>query len=169
MLSLITASVLSACLCPDPKHCLPLTTPLATTETVAFATADDGWKQYDMDGLTTIIKFSGITEVADLICAAHAKGVRVAYSIGFPHDQLSNATAIANFAASVSATVLSTGMDGFNFDIEGNSGDAAGLTSLVKETSAALRAHNPIAQVSFDSGMCALHLYENKGFVVESH
>ena len=154
MLSLFTASVLSTCLCPDPQHCLPLTTPLATTETVAFATVPGGWKQYDMDAVTTIMKFHTLADVPELICVAHAKGVRVVYNVKFPHDQLNNATAISNFAANVSETVLSMGMDGFNFDTEGNKGNAAGLTAIVKETAAALRAHNPIAQVSFDSGMC---------------
>eukprot|EP01061_Rhynchopus_euleeides_P015004 TRINITY_DN25764_c0_g1_i1.p1 TRINITY_DN25764_c0_g1~~TRINITY_DN25764_c0_g1_i1.p1 ORF type:complete len:377 (+),score=97.08 TRINITY_DN25764_c0_g1_i1:555-1685(+) len=147
------ASVMSACLCPNQGYCMPLTTPLATTEVVAFAPRVGAWKDYDMNALTTIMKFGDLSDVPELICKAHAANVRVAYSKGFDKTKLNDSAAIAAFAKEVTATVTELYLDGFNFDQEGNGADADGLTMLVKAVSESLRAANPLAQISFDSGI----------------
>eukprot|EP00754_Rhynchopus_humris_P008607 Rhum_TRINITY_DN13781_c0_g1::Rhum_TRINITY_DN13781_c0_g1_i1::g.64214::m.64214/K12310/CTBS; Di-N-acetylchitobiase len=145
------AAVMSACLCPD--YCKPLTTPLPKTEVIAFAPRTDAWKTYNMSTLTTIMKFSELSDVPALVCKAHAANVRVVYSAGFPKTKLGDPAAIAAFAKNVSATVTELGLDGFNFDQEQSTSHAQGLTDLVKAVSDALRATNPLAQVSFDSGI----------------
>ena len=153
MFSLVTASALSTCLCSDSSYCAPLTTPLATTEVLAFAPRVDAWKEYEIDALTTIVKFGNLSDVPELVCAAHAKGVRVTYSTAFDATKLNDSSAISAFVKEVTTTVSDLHLDGFNFDVEQSTSDAKGLSILVKSVSESLRAANPLAQISFDSGL----------------
>eukprot|EP01064_Diplonema_japonicum_P026161 TRINITY_DN37581_c0_g1_i1.p1 TRINITY_DN37581_c0_g1~~TRINITY_DN37581_c0_g1_i1.p1 ORF type:complete len:335 (+),score=87.02 TRINITY_DN37581_c0_g1_i1:46-1050(+) len=152
-LQVLGVAAMAACVCQDMSLCKPLRTPKAKKEVVAFAPTSDDWKTFNMSSLTTVMKFSSLND--DLVCAAHAAGVRVVVNSGFDKTQLGNATAVQEFISQTVSTVKEGGYDGYNFDVEGLTTDRDLLTSLVEKTAAALRADNPIAQVTFDTSISA--------------
>lgn len=109
-----------------------------------------------------------------VLCVAHALGVRVLADVDpiaqdcpggnalQTADMLRNSTAIRVAAREIAAWVSAAGYDGVSFDWEGLNNGAwtveferevgAGLVSLVRQTRAALRLHNPNAQVAFAVG-----------------
>ena len=114
-------------------------------------TSDD-WQHWDFDSLTTIAVWSIWQLPAanwSMLCKAHAHGVRVVFPSAPPtlqrcnehSGQIMNATARhARIQAQVAA-VAAPGLDGVNFDIEGqyNVSSRSSLTSLVCETQQALQ------------------------------
>ena len=77
--------------CADPTYCLPITKPLPERETLLFTTltSGDSWKEYDYSKVTTLAIFGSNDDetVADLVCFAHAKNVRVVKGAEFPMDR----------------------------------------------------------------------------------
>eukprot|EP01064_Diplonema_japonicum_P037629 TRINITY_DN8874_c2_g1_i3.p1 TRINITY_DN8874_c2_g1~~TRINITY_DN8874_c2_g1_i3.p1 ORF type:complete len:333 (+),score=53.40 TRINITY_DN8874_c2_g1_i3:197-1195(+) len=150
MLHIITAAALGSCMCSDMTLCNPLQFK-AAKEVVAFAPHEGAWKEYNMSVLTTIVKFGEVDP--SLVCEAHKAGVKVVVSMGFDKSQLGNETAMDGFVTHVSSLISEEGYDGFNFDIEANNANAAGLTRLVSKTASALRSANPYAQITFDTSI----------------
>eukprot|EP01059_Diplonema_ambulator_P012927 TRINITY_DN23414_c0_g1_i2.p1 TRINITY_DN23414_c0_g1~~TRINITY_DN23414_c0_g1_i2.p1 ORF type:complete len:335 (+),score=71.54 TRINITY_DN23414_c0_g1_i2:71-1075(+) len=153
IITVLAVSALSQCVCEDMSLCSPLKTPMAKTEVVAFAPREDAWKGYNLSSLTTIMKFGTVD--TEVVCEAHKVGVRVVLNTDFDNTQLGNETYLAAFIEDTRKTVKENGYDGYNFDIEHDTTGSAQLTSLVERTAAALRADNPIAQISFDTTISA--------------
>ena len=108
-----------------------------------------------------------------MLCSAHARGVRVladvdplgADTAGHPNPALEeasflrNSSAVSRAAREISAWITAAGYDGAGFDFEGLSVGTwsidferevgNGLIALMRQTRAALRAHNPQAEVAF--------------------
>ena len=131
--------------------------------TIYNGTSDD-WRHWDFDSLTTIAVWS-IWQLPvsnwSMLCKAHAHGVKVvvpfrttnvAADANDHSGQIMNATARHAWIQAQVAAVAALGLDGVNFDIEGqyNVSRRSSLTSLVCETQRALHAVLPGASVTFD-------------------
>jgi di-N-acetylchitobiase len=125
---------------------------------------NDDWQHWDFDSLTTIAVWS-IWQLPfanwSMLCKAHAHGVRVVvpfHTTNVPADandhsaQIMNATARQEWIQYQVALISALGLDGVNFDIEGqyNVSHRSSVTALVCETQQALRAVLPSASVTFD-------------------
>jgi len=151
---MMRTAVLLVALCSSgraEKVCPPLSTPFAAQELFAFDPPSglEGWKQIlQLDPApTTIASFEVIT--AEMVCAAHAVGVRVVHCIDFGGD-LTNATVRTKWVEDQVSAIAATGIDGFNVDVEGNSAHRNELTELIAELRNKTRAANPHSQLSFD-------------------
>ena len=103
--------------------------------------------------MTTIAAFG--TPEPDLVALAHKNTppVRVVVGVDFDKAQLGNETARSAWIDAQVARVKSSGIDGLNLDIEGNTANREGLTALVAGLRTALSAANPTYQLSFDLGI----------------
>lgn len=96
-------------------------------------------------------------DLANLITRAHAAGSRVVLTVTcFGQSALNQLTsdpaAPKELASSLIPLVSAKSLDGVNFDFEGEGdGDQAGLTSLMAQVSAALKAADPHWQVTMDT------------------
>jgi len=101
-----------------------------------------GWNGYESQDLV------------NLVTRAHAAGDRVVLTVTcFSQASLNAITSDPNAAARLSAALIADvsakNLDGVNFDFEGEgSGDQAGLTNLITQVSAALKAANAHWQVT---------------------
>jgi spore germination protein YaaH len=101
-----------------------------------------GWNGYESQDLV------------NLVTRAHAAGDRVVLTVTcFSQASLNAITSDPNAAAKLSAALVADvsakNLDGVNFDFEGEgSADQAGLTGLITQVSASLKAANPHWQVT---------------------
>eukprot|EP01060_Flectonema_neradi_P024470 TRINITY_DN3334_c0_g1_i2.p1 TRINITY_DN3334_c0_g1~~TRINITY_DN3334_c0_g1_i2.p1 ORF type:complete len:353 (+),score=70.14 TRINITY_DN3334_c0_g1_i2:46-1059(+) len=147
-IAVMGALVASACFCSDESLCKPLTT-VAKKEVVSFSTSGAEWKNYNMSGLTTIMTFG--TWDPQMLCAAHAAGVKVVPFVFYDKKQLPNETYTAAWIETTAQMIKNNFTDGINFDIEGNSANRDQLTQLVTRTANRLKQDNPNAQITFDT------------------
>ena len=93
----------------------------------------------------------------NLVCHAHAQGVRVVRSAPFPTQNrtalLSDPKVRAAWVAVWMGRIKAQGIDGLTLDIEQYTGLPAPLTALVTELYTAMKAHNPHLQLSFALGI----------------
>ena len=144
-----------ACPCGDPGLCRPLkAAPSGRPEVYAFdpGTSQEVWQHLDWSSITTIA-FAGPAPI-ELVCDAHRRGVRAVVLTGLMPE--ANATAVSSWISKMLAIAKGNGTDGVNIDIEGyGTVDApeppAALTEMVANLSQALRADNPLAQISMDA------------------
>jgi spore germination protein YaaH len=152
--------------------------PLASRENFAFAPY---WtlaqsSTFNITGLSTIAYFSidvnangtldesgsgwdgfQSQDLANLITRAHGAGERVVLTLtDFDQGSLNALTSSSTAPATLSSALIplldAKSLDGVNFDFEGNgSADQAGLTNLVTQTAAALRAADPHWQITMDT------------------
>eukprot|EP01133_Synstelium_polycarpum_P014977 gene14977-17711_t len=116
--------------------------------------SNDSYESYDWDHLTTIALFYSNPD-PQLLCYAHAKGVRLVYGMGFPTNQLGNSAFETQWIAEQLALVQSTNYDGINFDLEdpiypNDSVTSALYTGLVAQTTLAFRTAFAGYQVTVD-------------------
>lgn len=113
-----------------------------------------GYQHYNWTYITTIAAFFSLETYPALLCAAHARGVRVVTKADyFPVANLSSAADRAAWVQAQVARATAVGADGVNVDIEEplSGATAAGqLTSMVAALRGAMQAANPHAQVTFD-------------------
>lgn len=145
----------SGCPCSDAALCKPLATPvLAEREVFVFSTAASNWPSYNWTMLTTIAVAGLGSFDPNMVCKAHAEGVRVVLLVDYAKDQLTNATARSAWIAQQTALLEQYALDGANIDfedyIEAGSPEEAALTNLVTEATAAWKKANPFAQVTMD-------------------
>ena len=101
-----------------------------------------GWNGYESQDLVNLVNRS------------HAAGDRVVLTVtDFSQSSLnaitSDPTAPARLSSALIAAISAKNLDGVNFDFEGEgSADQRGLTSLITQVSAALKAANPHWQVT---------------------
>jgi len=137
------------CACADPSHCAPIQEQRAT-EVFGFG-GDGNWSSFGWDVMTTI---AWATD-PELICHAHANGVRVvAAAPSFTADLLTtnNNTVRELWIDSTVAMVRAQRLDGITFDFESpiawNDPAREHYVQLVNETTQALHKEVPGSQVS---------------------
>ena len=156
-----TSADAPVCPCSNTSLCAPITRTGGENvfafhlETDNYSpTAAQVWRQYDWDLLTTVCVFGKLDP--ELLCYAHSKNVRVTLGSTGPRgwDNWANRTDNAQWISSQVAGMAAGFTDGINIDIEQgvtNDSRIPALTGLVENVTAALRAVNPAAQVSFDA------------------
>ena len=119
-----------------------------------FTVNPAGFQGFNWTYITTVAAFFPLEQHPELLCAAHARGVRVVTKASpFPVANLSSSADRAAWVQSQVKTMQAVGADGINVDIEEPimiSSQAKDLTSLVSALRDAAHAVNPMAQVSFD-------------------
>lgn len=141
------------CPCSNKSLCAPLNVP-ARTEVFGFSVDASNWAHYPLDVVTSVVNFAGALP-PDVICLAHAAGVKVIGPAPYPRSELHNASFLSAFIASTVEAVASGFLDGVNFDFEdplnATDGDAAALTNVVSSTAQALKsAVSPLLSISVD-------------------
>ncbi|XP_022096446.1 di-N-acetylchitobiase-like isoform X2 [Acanthaster planci] len=137
------------CPCPDPDHCKVISSP-PRKEVFGFWVGSTVWKHFDWTRITTIVMFH--RHDSQLMCYAHARGVRVVSMGVFPAGSLSNVTARSAWIMARVNETMEEHLDGINIDIEYplNKSEAHLLTDLVAETTKAFHTAIPNSQVTFD-------------------
>jgi Di-N-acetylchitobiase len=126
------------CPCSDKTLCDPITN-VPTKEIFGFGANNyDEGSGFDFDIITTIAWASGI----DLICEAHAAGVRIIAGVSPPLTD--NQTAIDEFIAETIQSIQENYLDGVTFDYESavtDSNDPINTyyLNVVSQTTAALK------------------------------
>nr|UCK81484.1 chitinase-like protein 1 [Arenicola marina] len=140
------------CPCADPALCLPVSRTLHK-EVFVFSLHKENWSKYDWNKVTTIVEVGYHDD--QLVCFAHSQGVRVVAIANVEPTVLTNATSRDRWTARQVAWVVHNHLDGVNVDFEGEidqgeGAERAGLTALVTQLAASLRATLTHSQVSFD-------------------
>jgi len=127
---------------------------------------------YNYEQLTTIALFFDRSKLdPQMVCKAHAQGVRLVWGVTFPVDQLGNSTVVNNWIQQQVALVQNTFTDGVNFDVEDqldeNTPGPKQYSALVQATTTALHTAVPGSQVTVDiawaPGCIDLRCYDYKG------
>ncbi|GAM26890.1 hypothetical protein SAMD00019534_100650, partial [Acytostelium subglobosum LB1] len=144
---------LAPCSCSNVSMCQPLRIP-PRKEFVGFTVYPNNFGAYDLSHLTTIMVFASSID-PQLVCQAHAAGVRVIAAAKFPPDQLTNLTYHIEWITSMVSVVQTNHYDGINIDFEDNIPKnetmvTALLTALVTDVTWALKSINPFYQISMD-------------------
>eukprot|EP01126_Amoeba_proteus_P038673 TRINITY_DN4043_c0_g1_i10.p1 TRINITY_DN4043_c0_g1~~TRINITY_DN4043_c0_g1_i10.p1 ORF type:complete len:356 (-),score=50.55 TRINITY_DN4043_c0_g1_i10:1611-2678(-) len=143
--------VYGECPCNDKSLCEPLKIP-PRKEFIVFGSYDE-YHNYDWTYLTTIALWSG-TYDPDIVCYAHARGVRLVIPTSFSVSDLGNVTAQNIWIDSLVKDVKDKYFDGVNFDFEDeiklSSPQVELLTSLTQQLSKTFHEEIPGSQVSFD-------------------
>jgi di-N-acetylchitobiase len=156
------------CSCVPASLCRPLDTPHPSREIFGAYIHDRTIPHLNYSGLTTLFIGPPATLDPAVICAAHAHGVRVVSSVGFPGALLGppgpfNPAYAATPAARASWVrhvlygngsasspgVATVGLDGVLVDIEKYKGNRSTLTALIAELAVELKAWHPSSQLSF--------------------
>jgi len=143
------------CTCSDPSLCNPLDIPvLQDKEFYGFLLTPSNWKTYNFTVLTTAC-VAGIHNLdPDMLCEARANNARVtAITEGFPKAQLANASYRQSWVKSNIEMMQQYRLDGLNLDFEDWVKDpvlVAGLSSLVRELNAAVKAVSTHRQFTVD-------------------
>eukprot|EP01012_Entosiphon_sulcatum_P031412 TRINITY_DN3960_c0_g1_i1.p1 TRINITY_DN3960_c0_g1~~TRINITY_DN3960_c0_g1_i1.p1 ORF type:complete len:341 (-),score=37.58 TRINITY_DN3960_c0_g1_i1:4-1026(-) len=141
------------CQCKPASLCLPLDIP-PRKEIFAFYVPSSGpWNQLNWTELTTVVIFGSVDP--NIVCYAHERRVRVVTGEDFDHSQLGNATARQEWVTSKIQSTRDAGLDGINFDIEGNAANRDGLTALVSLSYNRFKSELPGSQVTFDTSIDA--------------
>eukprot|EP01133_Synstelium_polycarpum_P001012 gene1012-1150_t len=159
-LAIVLLSVVAAappkCPCSDVSLCNPL--PKATRpEFFGWSCANNTYKDYDFDALTTISMAydEGVPIDPQLICYAHSKGVRVAIDVIFDATvaKLGNFTWEQEFIDSLLTMVQDNFLDGLNFDIEQSfSGMSSALfTAFLAQLTYQFKNVSPYYQITMDT------------------
>ena len=143
-----------SCKCANATWCRPLSAPPAGKELFVFTEYPTGYLDFNWTYVTTVAAFFSLEAYPQVLCEAHARGVRVATRANpFPVANLSSSADRASWVASEVARMQATGADGINVDIEQaitSPSTAADLTALVAALRSAAHQAHPLAQVSFD-------------------
>jgi len=143
------AAAAVACPCGDASLCRPLATPAAAREILAFTTGES-WRSYlGLEPKVTTVAVFGTVD-PELVCKAHQQGARVVVGVEMDKAKIPDPAARTQWVDSLVPRMAAEGIDGFNLDIEGNTGNREAVTALVKELAEKARAANPHAQLSFD-------------------
>lgn len=144
-----------ACTCSNVTLCEPLRGPLPAREVFVFAssrhTAEVAWRSYDYSTMTTLAYFGGAIP-QELICLAHAHGVRVVFGSDTALSCIGVEPCESGYVADVVERMVLERADGVNLDIEGNTDPVRrdAITNLTVRIARAVRLVNPAAQVTFD-------------------
>lgn len=158
----------SNCTCVPASLCRPLDTPHPSREIFGAYIHDRTIPHLNYSGLTTLFIGPPATLDPAVICAAHAHGVRVVSSVGFPGALLGppgvfNPAYAATPAAraswvrhvmygngsATSPGVATAGLDGVMVDIEKYTGNRSALTALIAELAVELKTWHLTSQLSF--------------------
>lgn len=138
------------CACSNQSWCTPLTSPKPAKELFVYTPNENEFAtSYDWSKITTVVTYS--LPHPQLVCFAHARGVRVVLAFGTDWKVAMDPVARQAYAASIAATAASHGLDGINMDFEQTlptplySNYATALYFSIVEL---VRAANPIAQCS---------------------
>uniref|UniRef100_A0A6B2L8F3 GH18 domain-containing protein n=1 Tax=Arcella intermedia TaxID=1963864 RepID=A0A6B2L8F3_9EUKA len=154
LVSLLLGVAESSCPCKDSKLCDPLQTP-ARSELFVFG--GSGYELYNWTNITTLVWWDGPWD-PNVICYAHARGVRVVLATGSIHTpELHDPQRIDNYIQQILATVQSQYMDGVNIDFEDRIDEEDHIsrdlfTLFVKKLSTAIYSNIPGSQVTIDVG-----------------
>ncbi|XP_070557003.1 di-N-acetylchitobiase-like [Ptychodera flava] len=138
------------CPCSDPSLCKTVTAK-PKKETFVFRTAGSTWKNYDWSKITTVGVFGEYDP--QLMCTAHAHGVRLVQAGAFPVLNLTDETQRDKWITEQVQLVEDRFMDGFNIDIEDSLFDSYRqelLTTFVNQTTQVFHSKIPGSQVTFD-------------------
>ncbi|GAM26897.1 hypothetical protein SAMD00019534_100720 [Acytostelium subglobosum LB1] len=154
------------CPCTNATLCEPLNIG-PRKEFLGFSVSAVNWDNYDMSILTTIVKF-GDDPIPEMMCEAHASGVRVTNGVDYPANQLTNETYKADWIAEQISSVQASFYDGINIDFESQIPKtdpfmAALLTALVTDVTLAFKNINQGYQISMDVP-AAPFCYSNRCF-----
>ena len=143
----------AVCPCSNPVYCAPLQIP-SRSEIFGFMTDATNFPYYPLDIITSIVNFAGDLD-PQVICTAHAAGVKVHGNAPYPKSQLHNSTFLSEFIQSQIESLQTNFYDGVNFDFEdpldNSNGDADALTNVISSTAAALKsAIAPFITISVD-------------------
>jgi len=161
------------CPCPDPTLCRIIRVQ-PEKEILAFQVDSSNWIHYNLSVITTVAMFTNTLD-PKMICALHRQNVRIVYGVGYPYEQLGNATQRSIWVQQMVDTVKNTFIDGVNVDIEYEIQDGSvqqkQMVELMKELKTAF---SPLlgSQVTFDvawspnciDGRC----YDSKGLADNS-
>lgn len=142
----------SACPCSEESLCQPVSSPPGRKEILGFVVSSSNWKEYNWTEITTLAMFTDFS--SDLICYAHARGVRVVIFGSYPVTNLSNEDQRTAWVKSQLEKVQQLYADGINIDIEyptqNSTNQSSLLTQLVSEVYTAFKSSNKNYQVTFD-------------------
>ena len=151
LLAALAGASAGSCACKDASLCKPIQAG-PRKEVFAFSVNNTTWRSYDWSRLTTVALFTPLDP--EMLCTAHAHGVRVVFSGSYPTAQLLNATARQQWISDWVQRVQDAGVDGVNVDYESplqaGSAEVAALTQLVGDLRDAMHAAVAGSQVTFD-------------------
>ena len=145
----------AACPCDSEEQCLPVKS-FPSKEVLGFMVSTDNFHLYDWSKLTTLAVFTEMTsqELAELVCFAHSRNVRVVLKADYPASALSDSDRRSKWVADLLDQVQQSFLDGINIDfeqaIEKGSADSSYLTQLVQEAYTEFKSANSSYQVTFD-------------------
>lgn len=159
-----SARAAGACSCTNKSLCQPLNTPHPSRETFVAMVHDRTIPHLNYSIPSTLFIGEPATlPISDVICAAHAAGVRVVTAVGvnggllgsFSAADTASATARKAWAHRVvhgngsDPSVVGAGLDGILVDIEHFEGNSTNLTMLISELATELKAWHALSQLSF--------------------
>eukprot|EP01051_Picozoa_sp_SAG22_P025211 SAG22_NODE_7362_length_747_cov_1.214506_1_plen_209_part_10 len=160
-----TSAAAPNCPCADDRDlCKPMAAPPPSPGSpppeqrvfaffVSRGSNDTSWRQYDRAQLSTVCLFGSLDP--ELLCVAHAHGVRIVHGNGgiTSPENWGNAAVVDSWVNSTVSATLATFTDGTILDMEvptDDSAHTAALTVLAKKVTDAMHAAVPKSQVSYD-------------------
>eukprot|EP01111_Echinosteliopsis_oligospora_P002293 TRINITY_DN1336_c0_g1_i1.p1 TRINITY_DN1336_c0_g1~~TRINITY_DN1336_c0_g1_i1.p1 ORF type:complete len:259 (+),score=45.55 TRINITY_DN1336_c0_g1_i1:42-779(+) len=139
----------STCPCTPSSLCNPITT-VHEKEMFVFQLEDNSWQDYDWNIVTTLAVFGKYDP--QMVCKAHSEDARVVFNANFPVDQLTNVSAIEDWATSQVQRIQDNFVDGINLDIEDplDSSMSPFFTNFFAYITKYIKEQLPYAQITAD-------------------
>jgi di-N-acetylchitobiase len=154
LLLLLPLALGAACPCLDHDLCKPLELP-PRKEIFVFSINDTAWQWYDLSLVTTVVA-AAYPPSAAMVCALHARGVRVELMTSYPTDQLllRNETFLMEYLQQQVVAAKVGFYDGVNMDYEDalNSSSAFLLTWMLQTATVIFKRElGPHFRLTFDA------------------